>query len=92
MTSQKAENLRMRKKLIRICRLADRLLREQEKYWFLYHLHDKKKQDRYRKLAEAIEPDVHFWMCRAESYRKGLISEVFDTKKFISEARLIALS
>lgn len=76
---------------IRICLMARHLLkgREQSKFSMLLHHANEHSDAELLPLKAAIAKYQDGWNLRFQNYSLGLLSEIFDTKKFIYEARCL---
>lgn len=75
---------------IRTCLLARRALKGLSPEWYSMHIfHATEGQEELFALKKMVNIHRDFWALRFKSYQYALISEVFDTKYFISQRRLL---
>lgn len=76
---------------IRICLMARRVLKgiEQSKFSMLLHHANEHSDAELLPLKQAIAKYQDGWNLRFQNYSLGLLSEIFDVKTFIYEARTL---
>lgn len=88
--AQHKKNVAWVNEQIRICLMARRLLKGEQQKNFRYLIHNASEHNRPELLPlQAKIKDDEFYSLRFQNYDRGILSNVFDIRKWLYEARTL---